>query len=65
MFYNKQIILPHNGMTPSGNETHLFVMPLSAVYVGVKYRPNTDAVRPQPKGAQVVTKPENWIYCTL
>jgi len=29
-------------------ETHLFVPPLSAVYVSVKYRPNTDAVRPQP-----------------
>jgi hypothetical protein len=29
-------------------ETYLFVLPLSAVYVSVKYRPNTDAVLPQP-----------------
>ena len=30
-------------------ETYLFVLPLSAVYVSVKYRPNTDTVWPQPK----------------
>ena len=27
---------------------HLFVLPLSAVYVSVKYRPNTEVVWPQP-----------------
>ena len=36
-------------------ETHLFVLPLSAVYVNVRYRPNTHAVWPQTYARRKLT----------